>query len=151
MISSSLLTQIRGWVRGLSVVAIFAMTCFVFVAFAPIPNWLKLGTLSVFAWPVLASAWRGFRGGEEGPFNLELTQESLRLLNIPQSVAAPLTEGALRSYTRSRHPMPRPAGTVKGNPADDANLIADETASLPLSIQVSDKALALPQDAAKLE
>lgn len=147
----SLLARFIARTRGLSVVAVAGIVGMVWLARADTNNWLKLVGFMICALPVAGAAYRGVRGTEEGPLDLELTRDALRIFNIPQGVAASLLQGALETHAARRRPLPRPKGTIRGNPADDANLIETEATPLPPAVQVVDQALELPEDAAKLE
>jgi hypothetical protein len=154
MMDFSLLARFIGRIRGISVVAVVGIVGMVLLARTNINNdWLKFAGFIICALPVAGAAYRGVRGTEEGPLDLELTREreTLRIFNMPQAAAGSLLQAALQTYATRRRPLPRPKGTIHGSPANQENLTESEAAALPPTIQVMDQAPELPPDAATLE
>ena len=145
--NTELQAKLWGLVRGHSAVVIVAIIAIVFVAFSGMPDWLKLVFLLVLAPLICAGAFRMVRGTEEGPTDLVVTADGIRITNIVPSRLGEVLGSALRAY---RRPLPRPAGTVQGNPAKEADLVATTSAPLPEDVQVTDQSLEPTGDTGKL-
>lgn len=141
--------RLWGLVRGNSVVAIAAIVAEVGIAYSPLPEPFKILFATVLAPVVLATAWRMVWGTEEGSTDLEATREGLRIYNLPPESLERALALAIRGYT-GRRALPRPVGTVQGNPARDADLIPDEGASLPETVEVTDRPIEIPGEAGQL-
>ncbi len=149
MIDLSIKARLIARVLGLPAVAVVAIAALIGIGFTPMESWLKLIALLLDGSVLVASAVRIFKGGEQGPTDLEITDGPRRIAitNIPLSQAVILSRG-LGIY--GRRPMPRPAGVVTGNPAETANVVELASAALPENTDVAREPLQIPPGAATL-
>jgi hypothetical protein len=86
-------------------------------------------------------------GTEEGSTDLVVTHDGIRVTNIAPMMLVEVVQTALRAY---RRPLPRLVGTIRGNPALEADLIPTATASLPENVEIAEQPLEPPGDARKV-
>jgi hypothetical protein len=113
-------------------------------ALAELEPWLRV----VFAVPpsaliVSGAVWM-ISGGEQGT-HVEIhdgeRRFSIKNLNV---MAHAIARAALEAFRRA--PLPRPAGEIKGSPADPASIVEGH-ASLPATVESTEKPIDLPPDA----
>ena len=106
--------------------------------------WLRI----VFAIPpgvlIVGGAIWMISGGEQGT-HVEIhdgqRRVSIKNLNV---LAHAIAGVALKAFGRS--PLPRPAGKIKGSPADRASIVEGH-AALPATVELTEKTIGLPPDA----
>ena len=149
MMLPSLQARLLATVAGNSATVIAALVLCGFMAYLPLPDWLKLIFVLIPGAIVITGAIRLLRGGDQGTTDLEVTPDRILMTNIPLNSAARLLGQGLDAY--QRQPLPRPSGVVQGNPADEKNLITLDSAGLTDQAEVAEQELKIPEDAVALQ
>ncbi len=115
-------------VVGIPVVLLGTLWAFIQVAYAPIPDWLKLIAFILIAALFLLLGLRMYYGSDQGgtDVHVDLGDRRYSAVNVPLG-AISILDRALAAWAR-RRPLPPARGRVEGSPAIEANVIPSSDA-----------------------
>jgi hypothetical protein len=110
-------------VVGVPAVLLGTLWTFVRLAYAPIPDWLKLIAFILIAALFMLLGLRMYYGSDQGgtDVHVDLGDRKYSAVNVPLA-AISILDRALSAWAR-RRPLPPARGRVEGTPALERNLI----------------------------